>query len=327
MTLLVIFGLWVLWQLRDIAILLFVSLILMSTLRPLVDWAQRKGIPRWLSSLLSVITLIAVIIGILVYVMPPLIAEMKDLSIFLYRESSLFLKRELNLPVNPSQQVGSLLQFFPTLTSSITTFFFVLLSNLMNVMVVVFFAVYMLLEIPNMGKRIHRYLPEKKATLIMSIMGNIEVKLGSWMRGQGVLMIVVGCITYIGLTLLGVPYALPLAVIAGLLELIPNIGPVLSAVPAVIIALSSSWWLGVAVAGLYVVIQQLENYILVPTVMRQTVGIHPFFSLLALMVGGRIAGVAGMLLIIPFVASVKIIVEEYLQYKRHLPIPPEPFSE
>jgi len=169
---------------------------------------------------------------------------------------------------------------------------------------------YLLMERKNLEKHLHFLFAtggEKKAEeLILAL----EEKLGGWVRGELFLMFAVGLMSYSGLRLLDVDYALPLALIAGVLELIPNIGPTLAMVPAAIVGFASSSIIGLAVVALYFLIQQLENNFIVPLVMRRALGLHPLITLLALMIGLKIGGVGGTLLAIPVVLFIKVIIEE-----------------
>jgi predicted PurR-regulated permease PerM len=177
---------------------------------------------------------------------------------------------------------------------------------------------YLLMERP----KIHRYLmwmfedrtAEKKAE---DYVMKIEEQIGSWVRGELLLMFVVGILTYVGLLLLGIPYALPLAIIAGLLELLPNIGPTVAAVPAVVVAyINSSPTMALAVLAWYVLVQQLENNFIVPYIMKRAVGLNPIATIFLLLVGFRLAGVGGAVLVIPIFLVAKVVVSEIYRLKK-----------
>ena len=123
-------------------------------------------------------------------------------------------------------------------------------------------------------------------------------------------MFIVGIMSYIGLIFLGVEFAIPLAFIAGLLEVIPNVGPTLSMIPAILVALGTSPVLALAVFALYFVIQQLENTIIVPKVFSKAVGISPLIVIVSLMIGFKIAGVSGAILSLPTVLFLEIIIND-----------------
>ena len=125
----------------------------------------------------------------------------------------------------------------------------------------------------------------------------------------------IGVATYIGLTLIGIPYSLALAIFAGIMEIVPIIGPIISAIPAIIIAFTSSLWLTAITVFLYFIIQQVEAQFIVPMVMKRAVGFPPVVTIIALMVGAKLAGVVGALLSIPTVVIVEIVISEYMKMK------------
>jgi len=143
----------------------------------------------------------------------------------------------------------------------------------------------------------------------------LEGRLGGWARGQLGLMLVIAFANYIGLSLLGIPYALPLSILAGLLEIIPYIGPIIAAIPAVVIGFGTSPILGMAVAAMAFLIQQLENYVFVPKIMQKSAGVNPIITLLALAIGFRLAGVIGLLISVPFYIIFQVLANEYILKK------------
>ncbi len=151
----------------------------------------------------------------------------------------------------------------------------------------------------------------QEAKRITEFTQKLELRMGAWMRGQLILMLVIGLTTYIGLSLLGIRYALSLAVLAGLLEVVPIIGPVVSSIPAFLVASATSMFAGGTTLVLYLIIQQLENNILVPYVINKTAGINPIMTLIALSVGGRIGGLLGAILAVPVAVVAETIASEF----------------
>jgi predicted PurR-regulated permease PerM len=121
-------------------------------------------------------------------------------------------------------------------------------------------------------------------------------------------MVLIGFLVYLGLTLLHLEFALPLAILAGLLEIVPTIGPIVSAIPAVLVAISTSPVLALSVVALYFIIQQLENNLVVPLVMKRSVGLSPLVTILSVMIGARLAGVVGAILAIPAFLVIQSII-------------------
>ncbi|KKS14295.1 MAG: hypothetical protein UU67_C0003G0017 [Candidatus Daviesbacteria bacterium GW2011_GWB1_41_5] len=148
---------------------------------------------------------------------------------------------------------------------------------------------------------------------VQKILRLVEEKLGAWLRGQVVLSLLIGAMTYAGLLILGVEFALPLAILAGLLEVVPVIGPIIAAIPAVLLALTVSPFQAGLVTGLYVAIQQLEGHVVVPQVMRRAVGLNPLLVILAISVGGRLLGIGGALLAVPIAVVIQLVLQETLK--------------
>jgi len=151
---------------------------------------------------------------------------------------------------------------------------------------------------------------------IEKIIAALEYRLGGWARGQIILMVIVGVATYVGLTVIGVPFAVPLALLAGILEIIPNIGPTLAVIPSVIVGFSVTPLTGMAAAALGILIQQAENYALVPKVMQKSAGMSPIITLLSLVIGLKVAGVMGALLSVPVVITSQVLLEELVFSKQ-----------
>ena len=147
--------------------------------------------------------------------------------------------------------------------------------------------------------------PLRDENYVIDLWMRTHAKLGRWLRGQLLLGLAIGIVVYLVLSVLGIKYALSLALIAAIFELIPIIGPILAAVPAVFLGFLKGPELGLTVAVAYFLIQQLESHLLVPVVMRQAVGLNPLLIIIALLAGAKLGGVMGMFLAVP-VASVLV---------------------
>jgi predicted PurR-regulated permease PerM len=159
--------------------------------------------------------------------------------------------------------------------------------------------------------------PKGKEEKTVLIIEKIQSRLGLWLRGQMLLSLIIFIITYVGLKILGIKYALVLALLAGFFEVVPYLGPILSAVPAVFLTLISPWggWFkALMVLVLYVVVQQAENNVIVPKVMARTVGLNPLIVIISILIGAKIAGVAGALVAVPVATALAVVLKE-LGYK------------
>lgn len=302
---LILGGLWLLFYIRDILFLLFVSFILMSGLRPSIERLTSMKFPRPVAILIMFLLLIALIAIFVSIIAPPLVTQTTRLITNLPNYLSQ-LAPFVNLNFDSLlPQVGSLGQNVARLTVSIFSNFFTLIT-------IGVFAFYFLLERNNLRSFLEAFLGTEVGDKAIDVIKKVEIRLGAWVRGQLLLGFIIGLSTYIGLTILGVSYALPLSLIAGVLELVPIIGPIISAVPSILVALTISPGLALAVVAFYIIIQQLENNLIVPTVMVKTVGLPPLASLLALMIGGRLGGTLGIILAIPTLLVIQTVVQELL---------------
>jgi predicted PurR-regulated permease PerM len=188
-----------------------------------------------------------------------------------------------------------------------------------SVLTIVFF---WLLEHARLQRYVLAFLPLERRAGARGAWNAVETRLGLWVRGQLTLMAAIGVATGIAYTVLGLPSALLLGLIAAITEAIPIVGPLLGAIPAVLVAATVSPELALVVAGVYVVLQFIEGNILVPYIMRNTIGVSPFLVLVSLLVGAAVGGVVGAMLAVPVVATVEVVLER-LQ-AREIPVAQDP---
>ena len=307
-------GLWVFWLIRDVVLIFFISLILALTLEPFVEWLDNRKIPRPISVVVNVLVVILAFVGVGSVAVIPL----QQISRLIVSLPS-YLDSLTKLPILDGFQIqlnDAIYAQLSQTTGNIVTATLGAFSGLLTVVVVIVFTVYILLDFDNLRKMFIKLFAKSYQDDVKIVMGRIELKLGGWLRGQIILMLIIGISTYIGLTLLGVEYALALAVIAGILEIVPIIGPILSAIPALIVAFTVSPIAGFGVIGLYILIQQLENHLVVPKVMQKAVGFNPLVTIIVLMIGGNLLGLMGAILAIP-IAIVVIEMIRYFLYENH----------
>jgi predicted PurR-regulated permease PerM len=301
-------ALWLLYLIRDILLQFFVSTLLMIILNPFVTRLAKYKIPR-AASIILVYLLVLGLVGISVAgVIPPLIEQSTTLII----RTPALVNQVGALGTFGEGLFNELISLIGSLPAGAARFSVSVLSNIVNVIAVLIFTFYLLLSRDKLDEQLGIYFSLKRKESIEKVLSLMEKRLGGWLRGQVALMLVVGLATYIGLLILNIPLALPLSILAGLLEIIPYLGPVASAIPAVLIGLGISPLVGLAVVALYFLIQQLENYILVPKVMHKIVGISPIITLLALAIGFRVAGIAGIVISVPVVVMLQVLAEEYV---------------
>lgn len=297
--------LWALFLIKDVIILLFIAVIFMSALSPSVNRLVRLKVPKSLAIALVYVVIIAIVSSLISFVVTP------------------FAEQTTNLLTNFPKYLNTILpetglidrtvlqQEFGNFSKNALEVSLAVFNNFLGLISIAVLTFYMLLERDKLDKLLSQFFIGKEER-VRKITRRIEEKLGSWMRGQMVLTLIIGTASYTGLSLLGVPYALPLAILAGILEIIPVIGPIISAIPAVMIAYLISPVTAGLVALLYLVIQQLENHLIVPQVMKKAVGLNPLAVIIAVAIGGRLLGIPGALLAVPITVVAQIIMEDLI---------------
>lgn len=300
-----------LWIIRDLISSLLIAFIIMSSLKPFVSFFVKKKVPRLLATGIVYIVFLFVIFNIFFLIMPPLIKE----SIHLLR-SLPFIIQNLS-PTQPTFfNPESATQYLPTIANSLFNLIRNIFTNALFIISTLFFGFYFLLEENMIKKFLSHFFLVRQTKLTTLIFNQAEKRMNAWFWGEIILMTVVGLMTFVGLNIIGMKYTLALSVLAGLLEVIPNVGPVVSLVPAFIIGVGHSPVLGIATVVLYLVVQQLENHMIVPLVMNKAVGLNPIITLMSLVIGGKLAGVIGVLLAVPTALFLETILMEVLKTKK-----------
>ena len=301
-------SLWFVYFIRDIILELFVALLLMAVLGPFVDRLTKIKIPRVISVVISYLLVFSIFGGVVALIIPPLVDQTGSFVAALPGYLS-----NIGVAKNLSQNVvNEILVGLGSLPGEIVKITLSLFSNVVSVLTVLVFAFYMLLSRGTFDNSLGLFFGEEKRKEIGSVIEALEVRLGGWARGELFLMLTVGFATFIGLSLIGIPFAIPLSILAGILEIIPYLGPIVAAIPSMIIGFGISPLTGFGVMAITFLIQQVENYVLVPKIMEKLAGVSPIVILVALAIGARLAGVTGMIISIPSVIALQILTKKYL---------------
>jgi len=301
-TFLFVLAAWFFYQVRSVLLIIFISIVLTGALNPTVASIEKKGIPRWLSILVLYLILIMLFVIAVAGLTPSLVEQTSSLV-----KTTVDLLNQLDfLGISSSwtQELGGL-------PSQILKFAFGLFSNITSVIFVLVITFYILLEHKNLDNYLFFLFGSGRKKQVSEAIEKLENKLGGWVRAQLVLMTVIGLISYIGFKVLGLKYALPLALLAGLLEVIPNIGPTLASVPAILVALMTSPLMALLTAIWCILVQQLENSLIVPKIMQRSVGVNPLVTIIVLATGFKLAGVMGAILGIPVYLTIEVVVSEF----------------
>ncbi len=292
---------------KEILLSLFIAFIISGALKPFVGYLENKKIPRSIAAFFVYIVFVIFFVLNILLIFPPLV---KEINLFFKQLPSFIQPYLMNNLV--FFDLKNFLNQIPNLANDLLSIIKNLFSNLMFIITTLFFGFYLTLDKDFLKKSFKKFLEDNEAEKLAFIINQGEKRAASWFWGELILMFVVGLLTYLGLNLIGMStYALPLAFLAGLLEIVPNLGPVLAAIPAILIGLSQSINLGIYNLALYILVQQLENNLIVPLIMKKVVGIHPIVTLLGLLIGGKLAGILGALLSVPIIIFLETIILQW----------------
>lgn len=316
---LIVLGLWFLWFIRDIVGIFVASILLAALIDPFASWFAERKIPRGLAVMI-VYTLLIALTAVFVIALVPVIGEQGTQlvnNVSVYYEQAAESLGQFRQSSEGSGLAESALASLEAFQTELTKSFGSVFSTVKGVVggvgaafIIFVLAFYMVVEEERMSKYFKKLAPVEYRPYIAKILKKMQNKMGQWLRAQLILGLIVGIGVYIGLKVLGVEYALLLALIAGVLEIVPYLGPILSVVPAFLIGLAQSPVIGLSVLALYLFIQQIENNILVPKIMQRVTGLNPVISILALLVGLKAGGVAGAVLAIPLTMMGIVILED-----------------
>ena len=311
-----------LYLVRDALLLIYVSALVAIGLGPLVNAierrrlgrATRKRVPRWLAILAIYLVVIGVLVGIGMLVFPPLVSQARELwsripDVLHDAQQWLidrgWLSRELSVQEAVQQAPGK-----TDAVGTVVGAVWGVVGGVLGVFTILILAFYLLLDADNLVNTFVRLFPREERPRVADACRRVSRKVSAWLGGQMLLSAIIGATAALGLFLMGVQYFYLLALIAGVGEFIPIVGPLLSAIPAIAVAFSVSPTLALGVAIFFIAQQQLENHVLVPKVMERQVGVSAVVVVIALLVGGSLLGVVGAILAVPTAAILQVVLEE-----------------
>lgn len=315
-------SLYILWQLRQLLLLIFAAVVFAVVLNRVVRRLQQRGVKRGIAIAITVVSLLGILFILFALIGPSFATQLQQLidlvPNLLQRLRNWFNSLQTLIPaqVLDLRNVGNLIPrlqpFVTKLLGNAYTWFSDLLAIILNFLLVLVLTI-MLLASPTPYRRGFLLLfPAFYRRRADQILSECETNLVGWMSATLINMAAIGTVSFIGLLILGVPLALANALLAGLLEFIPTVGPILSIIPPMAVALVDTPWKGVAVLILYFLIQQFEAYLLVPYVMGKQVSLLPAVTLLSVVVFGTFFGFLGVFLSVPLVIVSKIWIKEVL---------------
>lgn len=320
-----------LWLLRDIALLVLTAIVIASAIEPGVDFFTKRKIHRIVAVTFMYLMVFGTLFGITYAFLPPILTETQSfLSTApqyldtLNLPSSLTGVAETARTAAGSEQSRSIFDTIFAFQSAfadtsggvvrvVSTFF----GGIFSLILVIVLSFYFAIQSTGVEDFIRLVSPAKHEQYAVGLWQRAQRKIGQWMQGQLLLSLISGTITYLGLLILGVPYALLLAVIAAVMNIVPVFGSLIAGIIATVVAFTSGGiTLAVIVAGLFLIINQFEGNLLYPLVVNKVVGIPPLLVILALLVGGSLAGFLGVVLSIPLAAAFREFLSDIERTKR-----------
>jgi predicted PurR-regulated permease PerM len=311
---------WTLYQVRGTLLVIYVAALVAIGLSPIVAWIQQhprtpRKMPRWAAILVIYLLFLGALIAVAMLVLPPLVDQAREL----YSEMPGYLRRgqqwlvDRGLISRPLSMQEAVEQAPGTKTDAVGTILGALWSvvgGIFGLVTILILAFYLMVDSDNIVGVFVRLFPRGRRTRVREACGSISTKVSAWLGGQLLLAGIIGSTAAIGLWLMGVPYFYVLALVAGIGEMIPMVGPILSAIPAVIVGFTVSPSMGVGVLIFYFIQQQVENHLLVPKVMERQVGVSAVVVVVSLLIGGSLLGIVGAILAVPTAAILQVLIHE-----------------
>ncbi|MCC5641687.1 AI-2E family transporter [Nostoc sp. CHAB 5824] len=319
----IVLSLYILWQIREVLLLMFAAVVLAATLNRLAKRFQRFGMRRGFAVLLAVAIFFAGVVGFFWLIVPPFAQQFQELT---YQVPKGFGRFNSWLDALRTRIPNQLVPYIPDINSLIqqaqpfinrvlgNSFAFVSgsLEAVLKILLVLVLTGMILANPVAYRKVFVRLFPSFYRRRVEGILNKCEISLGGWITGAFIAMFVVALMSLIGLSILGIRAALALAILAGFLNLIPNLGPTISVIPAMAIALLDDPWKVLAVLILYLIIQQVESNFITPIVMAQQVSLLPAVTLIAQLFFVTFFGFLGLFLALPLTVVAKIWLQEVL---------------
>lgn len=314
------------YLIRDILAIILLSVVIASAIEPGVRKLVGWHIPRVLAVLIIYLAAIGGFGFASYFLIPPLLEDMSaslvNLPLLIQRAFEQLAGRVEFVALsdfepsfqNAVLQAESYLRGLASGFLGLVSFIFGGIASFIFIFVISF---YLAVQENGVKNFLRLITPKEYENYVVNLWQRTQEKFGKWLQGQLLLGAIVGVLVFIGLTILQVRFALTLALLAALFEIIPFFGPILAAVPGVIVAFLETPLLGLSALILYVIIQQLENHLVYPVVMRKTIGIPPIIAIIALLIGGKVGGFMGFVLAIPLAVVLVEIIDDFAARKRN----------
>lgn len=315
-----------LYLLKDVIFILFAAIVIASAVSPFANWMESKRIPRLLAVLVLYVALFSLVGFLLSLVIPIVSYELNQLTQTLpellssassalqnaQQSGSLWYSHGISQLQNVLNSLAQSLNFSP---QSALNFIIGTFERIISFIAIIVISFYFSVMRQGVMSFFGSVIPERFEPYVVNLWKRSEAKVGKWLQGQMLLALSMGLIVFVGLSLLHIKYALLLGIIALVLEIVPIVGPVIFAIPGIALAFAQSPMLGLWVLIFYIVVQQMEGHVLAPLILGKTLGLHPVTVVIALLIGGKLAGILGVLLAVPVAVVIVEILDDLAEQR------------
>jgi len=329
--LLVIAGAYVFWLLRNLALLVLTAIVIASAIEPGVAFFIRRRLPRFVSALLVYVLVFGSVFALLYFFFPPIVADaasfLSDAPQYL---DTLNVQTPLSGLANSTDLLGgqngtqsfvqTLLSFqsaFSASSGGVLQLFITFFGGIFSLVLVIVLSFYFALQDTGVDDFLRLVMPAAHEEYAVNLWKRAQKKIGLWMQGQILLSVIVGVLVYLGLLIIGVPYALLLSVFTAIAEIIPIFGSLIAGTAAAVVGYSNGGLaIAAIIAGLFIVVNQFESNLIYPLIVKKIVGIPPLLVIVALIAGYTLAGFLGAVLSVPVAAVVLEFISDFDKRKR-----------
>lgn len=329
--LLILVGAYVFWILRSLALLVLTAIIIASAIEPPIAFFIRYRVPRFVAALLVYVLTFGSLSALLYFFFPPIVADAANFiaAVPQYLDT-LNVSNTFSNIANATNLVGAesgtqsalktllaLQSVFTATSGGVIQLFSTFFGGIFSLTLVIVLSFYFALQDTGVDDFLRLVLPASYEDYAVDLWKRAQKKIGLWMQGQVLLSVIVGILVYLGLLIIGVPYALLLSVFTAISEIIPIFGSLIAGTAAVVVAYSQGGVpLGLIVVGLYVVVNQFESNLIYPLIVKKVVGVPPLLVIVALIAGYTLAGFLGVLLSVPVAAVLLEFLYDFDKRKR-----------
>lgn len=315
------------YAIRDIAAIVFTSIVIASAVSPAAKWLEKLYFPRVAGVIVVYLISFIILAAIFYFVLPPLFFEVADFfSTFPVSARDVSQKfmpgfyEKVGIPDSFSGALNEISGTFGGFLPEFSKGFFGTIASIfggvVSFVLIIILSFYLSVQEGGIEHFLRIITPAKHESYVLGLWARSEKKIAKWLRGQILLGVFVGALVFLGLSILKIKYAVSLALIAALFEIIPMFGPILASIPAIIIGFIKEPWFGFAVLIMYVIIQQFENHLIYPLVIKKIIGIPPILVILSLLIGAKLAGFFGILLSVPIAVVAMEILNDIAEKKK-----------